>query len=89
MILAISEARKQFNTLVAAGEVTVVSRNGKPSAAIVPYEQYRLMYRAWKKQEDEEIIQRANQALAGQSKLLQGAELQALLAQAEKHAQAS
>ena len=89
MILAISEARKQFNALVSANEVTVVSRNGKPSAAIVPYEQYRAMYQAWKKQEDEEVIERANRALAGKSTLLKGSEVQALLAKAEKNAKAS
>ncbi|MBF0289247.1 MAG: type II toxin-antitoxin system prevent-host-death family antitoxin [SAR324 cluster bacterium] len=55
----VSEVKVEFNALVASPESTLISKNGKPIAALVPYAKYQEMYRAWKRCIDIDAIQRA------------------------------
>ena len=81
----VSEARKQFNSLISSPEVTLISKNGKPTAVIVPYEQYRQMVRLWKHHLNQEAIERAKQAIGGESELLTQGEVSKLLKDGELH----
>ena len=70
MIKTISEARNGFNAIVVAAAPTFVTRNGKPVAAVVPYEEYRKMYQAWAEKKDQEIIEAAKKIQKGEMSTL-------------------
>ena len=79
----VSEAKKQFNSLISKTETTLISKNGRPAAAIVPYELYREMYRTWKRQRNAAVIERTQKALNGESRILSESELQQLMDEAK------
>ena len=79
----VSEAKKQFNALISKQETTLISKNGKPAAAVVPYDIYQKMYRTWKQQRNAEAIKRAQKALSGESRLLSDSELRQLMEEAK------
>ncbi len=79
----VSEAKKQFNALISKPETTLISKNGKPAAAVVPYELYQKMYRTWKRQRNAEAIKRAQKALNGESRILSETELRQLMEEAK------
>jgi prevent-host-death family protein len=59
--LGVTEARREFSTIVERvqheGDTYIVSRHGRPAAAVVPVQ----VYESWKRQRDEffELIRKA------------------------------
>jgi|APSaa5957512622_1039677.scaffolds.fasta_scaffold534385_1 prevent-host-death family protein len=75
MLVSISEAKSKLNSLISIDEATVITKNGDPKAAIVPYEIYIKMVRLQRKIEDEEIIQKAEDYFSGRRKAYSQEEL--------------
>ena len=60
MFVSISEAKSKLNGLISIDEATVITKNGDPKAAIIPYEMYIKMVRLQREMEDNEMIKNDN-----------------------------
>lgn len=73
----ISEAKIQLSSLVSLREATPITKNSKIVSVLVPYTEYKKMYRAWQKSMDLEAIEKARRFQAGDDiSSLNGIELQ-------------
>ena len=43
MEYTITQAKKELNAIVSSQETTIILKNGKPEAVLIPFEQYRNM----------------------------------------------
>lgn len=66
MNCTVSEAKKKLNSLVNSDHHTTITRNGKPVAAIVPYDEYIKMFRLMRENEDNESIAKAEAFFKGE-----------------------
>ena len=82
MIKSLTEAKIQLSTLVASGDTTYITNKGTPSAVLLPYSEYREMYRFWRQAQDQQAIEEATQFLKGEGPSYADDELDALLAKA-------
>lgn len=60
---SISEAKTHLSGIVATGEVSYLTKNGKVAAAIVPYEEYQKISQIVEEREHERLINLAKEAL--------------------------
>ena len=79
MYQTISEVKKQFNKYIAAKEPVMISKNGKMISVLVPFEEYREMYRGWQKQIDFEAFEKARNYHNGKADVVSLEELEAAL----------
>ncbi len=79
MLVSISDAKAKLNQLVTSSEATVITKNGDPKAAIIPYETYKRMLRNQREIEDIESIKRAEEFFAGDRKAVSQKELDKIM----------
>jgi len=70
MMFSVTEGKKHFNSLVSSKDTTIVTKNGIPTAAVVPYEDYKKMMRSMREQQDLRSIEAAKLFLGTKKKQL-------------------
>ena len=63
--MTVTDAKTNFNKITSSLETTILSKKGKPIAAVVPYEEYRKMKRILKQIHEQEAIQHGKTFLNG------------------------
>ncbi len=75
MQISISEAKSKLNSLISSVETSVITKNGVPKAAIIPYDMYVSMLRKQREEEDLKAIRIAEEYFAGKRKAVSQGEL--------------
>ena len=86
VMISVSEAKQNFNNLVASGNTSLVAKNSKLIAAIVPYEEYTKLYSAYRRMKIQEAIDEADAYKSGEKGKLSEAELDQYLKDRFSHA---
>ena len=63
LVNSISSAKTHLSGIVASGEVSYLTKNGKVAAVIVPYEEYQKISQIVEEREHKRLIQIAEEAL--------------------------
>ncbi|MBU2648443.1 type II toxin-antitoxin system Phd/YefM family antitoxin [bacterium] len=79
MQVSISDAKKHLNQLVSSDDASIITKNGSPKAALIPYEEYVKMIRLQREQEDLAAIKRADEFFAGKREAMSQDELDDML----------
>jgi len=75
MYVTVSDAKTRLNELISSEEPSVITKHGKPKAAIIPYDTYIKWVRAESEKEDNEAIRLSEEYFAGKRTALSQVEM--------------